>query len=87
MADKRECAICRKMIEQKHKSEKIFKTGFFVVLALFIITLILLLSKGDIIKTTINNSNTNANIENNSDVDINGDGNNLNWDNGSYTIS
>lgn len=86
MADSNECAVCRKMLKQKHRFDKFYKIGFWVILLLFVIVTTLYCCSGDLFKKTENITTTE--INNNSKVDIaNGNNNNISIDNGSYTIS
>ena len=84
MADSNECAVCKKMMKSKHKFDKFYKIGFWILLVLLAVVTTLYCCKGDLFKTTKNN----VKVQNNTDVDINdSDGNSINIDNGSYTIS
>ena len=83
MNDK-ECAVCKQMMKAKHKFDKFYRIGFWIVLLLFGIVLMLYISTGDVIKTTEFNNSNNKNVmienSNNNEV-VMGD------DNGSYIIS
>lgn len=84
MANSKECAVCKQMMKNKHKFDKFYKIGFWVLLIFSIIVSVLYFGNGEVFKTTKNN----VEVENNTDVDINdSDGNAINIDNGSYTIS
>ena len=83
MADSKECAVCKKMMKNKHKLDLLYKIGFWVFLIFCIILSVLYVGSGDLIQTT----EKNVEIENNTDVDINdSDGNTVNIDNGDYNI-
>ena len=84
MADSKECAVCKKMVKNKHKLDLFYKIGFWVLLVFSIIISVLYFGGGDLFATTENVTEVN----NNTDVDIN-DGNNnaINIDNGDYNIS
>lgn len=87
MANNKECAVCKEMMKKKHKYDKFFKIGFFIVLALLIVMIILYCCSGDLFKT----SETNMKVNNNHNIDIENNGgnnsNNINFNDGSYTIS
>lgn len=84
MADSNECAVCRKMMKNKHKFDKVYRIGFWILLIFSIIISILYFAEGDLFRHTKNN----VTVENNTDVDItDGDSNAVNIDNGSYHIS
>ena len=86
MADSNECAVCRKMMKNKHKFDKFYKIGFWVLLVFSGIITTLYCCKGDLFEKTENITTTE--INNNSNVDVtNGNNNTINIDNGSYTLS
>lgn len=68
MADSRECAICKKMMKEKHKYDKFYRIGFWVVLILLAIITTLYLSTGEVFKKTevIDSNNRVVNIQDNS---------------------
>ena len=78
MANKKDCEVCMKMIKAKHKADKFYKIGFWIVAILLIVVSILYFSSGEMFKTTqINNDNTaevvieNTGSNNDNDVNIN----------------
>lgn len=85
MANQEECAICKRMTREKHKHDKFYKIGFWVLLILLVVALILLFSRGNITSTKT------TKINNNEDINVYNDGSNnttsIGWDNGSNTIS
>ena len=84
MADSNECAVCKKMIKSKHKLDKFYRIGFWILLIFSIIISILYFAEVDLFRHTKNN----VTVENNTDVDItDGNSNSVNIDNGSYHIS
>ena len=86
MADNQECAICKKMMKKKHKFDKFYKIGFWILLVFSAIMTTLYCCKGDLFKKAVNEKV--VNVENNTDVDvIDSDSNTVNIDNGSYHIS
>lgn len=68
MADSRECAICKKMMKEKHKYDKFYRIGFWVVLILLAIITTLYLSTGEVFKKTeiVDSNNRVVNIQDNS---------------------
>ena len=85
MADSNECAVCKKMMKNKHKFDKFYKIGFWILLVLLAVITTLYCCKGDLFRVTENNT---TEINNNSKVDVaDGNNNTINIDNGSYTIS
>ena len=84
MADSNECAVCKKMMKNKHKFDKVYRIGFWILLIFSIIISILYFTEGALFRHTKNN----VTVENNTDVDItDGNSNSVNIDNGSYHIS
>lgn len=84
MADSKDCAVCRKMMKDKHKFDKFYKIGFWVLLVLCVVFATLFCCKGDLFSKTENITEVN----NNTDVEItDSDSNTVNIDNGSYNIS
>lgn len=68
MADSRECAICKKMMKEKHKYDKFYRIGFWVVLILLAIITTLYLATGEVFKKTeiVDSNNRVVNIQDNS---------------------
>ena len=68
MADSRECAICKKMMKEKHKYDKFYRIGFWVVLILLSIITTLYLATGEVFKKTeiVDSNNRVVNIQDNS---------------------
>lgn len=68
MADSRECAICKKMMKEKHKYDKFYRIGFWVVLMLLAIITTLYLATGEVFKKTeiVDSNNRVVNIQDNS---------------------
>lgn len=85
MADSRECAICKKMIKEKHKYDKFYRIGFWVVLILLSIITTLYLATGEVFKKTeiVDSNNRVVNIQDNSGNNTVSMGDNY----GSYIVS
>lgn len=84
MANSKECAVCKEMMKSKHKFDKFYKIGFWVLLIFSIIVSVLYFGSGEMFKVTENHS---TEINNNSKVDVaNGNNNTINIDNGDYNI-
>lgn len=83
MANSKECAVCKQMMKSKHKFDKFYKIGFWVLLIFSIIISVLYFGSGEVFTKTENITE----INNNSKVDIaNGNNNSINIDNGDYNI-
>ena len=83
MANSKECAVCKQMMKSKHKFDKFYKIGFWVLLIFSIIISVLYFGSGEVFTKTENITE----IINNSKVDIaNGNNNSINIDNGDYNI-
>lgn len=83
MANSKECAVCKQMMKSKHKFDKFYRIGFWVLLIFSIIISVLYFGSGEVFTKTENITE----INNNSKVDIaNGNNNSINIDNGDYNI-
>lgn len=72
--DKKECEVCMRMIKQKHKHDKFYRIGFWIVLVLLAVVSTLYFTSGDLFKSEV----TNKEIVNEVAVENNGNGNNSN---------
>lgn len=74
MANKKDCEVCMKMMKEKHKRDRFFKIGFWVLLVLLIVMCVLYFGTGEMITTTEVNNNADVVIENdgaNNDNNVN----------------
>ena len=78
MANRKDCEVCMKMMKAKHKHDKFYKIGFWIVTILLVVVSVLYFGSGEVFKTTqINNDNTadvvieNDSGTNNNNVNIN----------------
>lgn len=74
MANKKECEICKKAIQEKYKHYKIWRALAIVFMCLTLMLCVLYFAEGDIFKETINNNDVeilNRGDSNNNNVVIN----------------
>ena len=79
MANRKDCEICMKMMKAKHKADKFYKIGFWIVTILLVIISALYFSSGEVFKTTeINNDNSAEVLIENGESDNNTNNVNIN---------
>lgn len=66
MANRKECEVCMQQMREKHKHDKFYKIGFWIVLVLLAIMSTLYFATGDIFRYT-ENKNADIVIENGGD--------------------